>query len=678
MIKLPLNGKWTQPNDSSKLGSILYSKNINLDENGFLKLSPRSINIFDDSANTANLADEDFNYPTAFGRKSDGSFYLATTNEPFNISLSETTKTIAEDTSSDNPNLTFDSHGVWWQNRFYESTSTIVSYNTSGTWTASAITGLTSGVRHPLCVFKNRNQLCVGNGNVVKQYNTSHSGTTDLTIPSDFEVIGLAYNNYTMGIITRLGNDSEGQNQDSYFFAWDGSTGSADTGVSIGAYTAVCIFPYKSSFVIVNSVGQLLYWNGGGFDELAHFPIYVSQHRWGDLLNYLSYGDNIVVDGDTILFNLGFDLKNAGRYQEQYDVKTPSGVWCYDPEVGLYHRASPSLSKCYVLGVTQANVNTTTNIFTISATIPETGNPIVNTEGVVGGITQGKVYFIIKLSSTTFALAESKELAQAGVKVDVTSADTTNYFWAYDLVDYGTTFSTKSGAIALFDSSSNAYQDYIFGGRLLNTSLNSSIVLNMNVPFLENRGYFVTPKFYLDSKEEQIGKCIIKHRPLDINDAIVVKYKAKDKLRIPTIIPVASLTTDYLTWVSSYEATTTFDLTDIKTAFDNGEEMEIEFTAGCAAGLIIEIANITYVSGTYTLSFSENVMGVTNGGKSYFVIDNWTTSAIVTYDKQDSDGIYNFLIGDNSKAYQFKIELRGYQTTIEDIFFTNLTFKPIQ
>ena len=42
MIKLPINSEWSQTNKSDKFGSLAYTKNINLDEAGYIKLSPRT------------------------------------------------------------------------------------------------------------------------------------------------------------------------------------------------------------------------------------------------------------------------------------------------------------------------------------------------------------------------------------------------------------------------------------------------------------------------------------------------------------------------------------------------------------------------------------------------------------------------------------------------------------
>lgn len=669
MIKLPLNGNWTQENKSDRVGSLAWTKNINLDKKGYIKLSPRSVNIFDNSEDTTNVGDTNFNIPVALGRTSNGQFYLATTDEPFNINLANTAKTIAEDSASNNPNLNFQSHGAWFQNRFHESTDTTVGYNTAGTWTASAITGLTSGVRHYITTFASRNQICVSNGNVVKQYDTAYSNTTDLTIPSDFEITGLAYNNSRMAVITRLGNDSSGQNQESRFYLWDGASTGAISDAGVGAYATIAVKPYKTSFIILTSSGQLLYWNGGGFEELASFPFYFSELHWGDLLNHFAYGDNIVVDGDNILINVGFDLSGVSKKREEYLVSNPSGVWCYDPEIGLYHKYSPSLSRAYLHTITSGNINTTTNIFTTTSTIPNTGNPVIMPTNTISDLQIGQVYYVIKLSPTTFKLATSYDNAIIASAIDITSVSATNYLWLYDVRDYGISYYTSAGCVGLFDTTSSVYKDIIFGGRLLNTSLTAVSVLNMCVPQLENRGYAVTPKLFLNAKTETVESLVIKYAPLNTEDKIIVKVKDKDIFGIPTTTPNNS-SDDTLTWVTLTTATTTTDLSEVKTAFDAGEELELELTAGVGAGQMVKITNITESSGTYTLTIEEDIKGFVAGLKSYFSIDNWRYCGEVDSTNQQ-EGVFECPIGKAGKSLQFKIELRGYQTTVEDIFIKN-------
>lgn len=673
MIKLP-NTKWNQSNTSDKFGNIAYSKNINLDEDGYVSLSPRSVNLFDDSENTSGIGDTDFDIPVAFGRYSIGSFRLATKDEPFNIDISDISKTITEDSSSNNPNLNAMSHGIWWQNRFHESTDTAVYYNTTGTWTANAITGLTSGKRHYMEVFKNRNTLCVTNGNVIKQYDTSYAPSVDLTLPSDFEAIGLAYNNYQMAIITRLGSDSADQNSPSYFFVWDGSTTESGAGVSIGSASGVSVVPYKSTFVVLTSEGQLLQWNGGGFTELASFPFYISEKRLANIGQLFSYGQNMSVDGDIIYINFGINLSATGKKGEEFLIENPSGVWCYDPDVGLYHKYSPSNSRAYFHSVTQVNVDTSTDTVTTSVTIPNTGSPMIST-GDTGGITKGRIYYVIKVSSTTFKIADTYDNAMVGIAEDITSSNTINYFWLYDIIDYGSSFCDLPGDIVQWGTSRIVYRDVIWGAQIPTYNLDSKVAMFTAVPLLENRGHFVTSKIYPSQVSDIIQKVYIKHAPLDLNDKIVLKIKTRDYLGVPVSTPsFLSGSTSGVTWYSPSEGTTDADLSEAKALIDSGVELEIELTAGTGAGQMMQIVNITEESGTYGIELQEDIIGYTSGAKSLFVIDNWKTLGYVDYSTQ-KDGVYEFPCGESSASYQFKIELRGYKTKIQEIQINNQQFK---
>lgn len=677
MIKLPIENQWTQTNTSDKFGSLAYTKNINLDSEGYISLSHRSANIFDDTSETTNIADTNFSIPTAFGRTGVGYFYLSTTDEPFNITLSSSAKTITEDVSANSPNLNFMSHGCWWQNRFYESTDTAVSYNTGGTWTANAITGLTSGKRHTLAVFRNRRTLCVANGNEVKQYDTSHSETTKLTIPSDYEVVGMAYNNYRMGIVARLGSDSSGQNAESYFFAWDGSTTEAQTGIAIGAYNVVGLAPYGGTFVILTSAGELKIYNGGGFETLASFPFYSDDKTLGDLLNYITYGDSMVVDGDVVYIYVNFNLSSTGQKRTKHMPNNPAGVWCYDPKVGLYHRYSASNSRLYLHTITSGNVNTSTDIITTTATIPDTGNPVVLTNGGLGGIDSYKIYYVIKHSSTTFSVAESKTHAQSGVKIDITSADSSSALWMLDVLDYGVSFCNEtSGAIALYGTSAGIFTDIIFGGRLLATDSGNNYVLNSIISLFENRGYFVTPKIYSPGIKDIYQKVVIKHRPLDVEDAIIIKYRNKEYLNVPISTPNGLNSNTQFTWTSNDEGTTTADISEVKTLFDSGVEIECEFTSGIGAGQLVKVTSIDYGDGVYALGFAEQIVGATAGLRSDILLNNWTVCGTVNSANATVDGIYECRIDKPSKWVELKCELRGFKTTIEDLQIINETFKP--
>lgn len=328
MIRYPFQtgGKWTHPNSSDKSGAIAYSRNIDLGEEGYVKLSPRTVRLYGDSDNS------DFGLPFAIGRQNSQSFQIGTHSDAnFTIDVSEVQKTFTENSGSNEPTFTVNSHACWFAGLWHGSTATAVLSRAGGSsgsaaWT-SRITGLTPGKEHILEAFASRNELCVTNGNVVKQYDTSYANTTDLTIPSDFEATSLAYNNSRMAVGTRLNNDGTyGQNSEARLFVWNGTTNGAQSDAGVGSDAILFVHAYLSSFVLLNRAGELLYWNGGGFTRLAAFPFYFTEHIWNSAENTNILGRVFCeVDGDVIYINLGLRMNDFGRKAEEALSANPSG-----------------------------------------------------------------------------------------------------------------------------------------------------------------------------------------------------------------------------------------------------------------------------------------------------------------------------------------------------------------
>lgn len=686
MIKLPrdTNNVWSQPNTTDKFGSLWYTKNINLDEEGYIKLSPRSVQIFDEIANT------DFDVPVMFGRYGDGDYVIPTTDSVFNADISTAEITFTENTGTNNPASTARSHGIIWKGRILVSTDTTVLAkdveDSAGTTWDEEITSLTGSVRHYFIDFKSRIQLCVTNGNIVKQYSESggtYTNTIDLTIPADFELIGGAYNNNQVGFITRLGSDSIGQNQEAYFFIWRGDSTEADGGWGVGSEACIAICPYKSSFLILTKAGQLKYFNGGGFEDLASFPFYFTDRIWGGLLNLKGRGDLMMADGDIVYINLSLELEEFGRKEERHLPQAPSGVWCYDPALGakgsLYHRYSPSISQAYSFAVTDANVNLTTNVFTVSSgTIPSTGSIVryINATTVLTGLTLYKDYYLIKLTSSTFKLAETLEGANQGVAIDITAKGSgTNRFWMYDIIDYGQTYTVEAGAVALVGTTNMLNKDIIFGSDTITTAIANNANISLIVPELESRGYFVMPKIFSSEVTNTEQKLYIKHRPLKEGDSIIPKYRTRSIIGLPVTSPQFN-SSDEATWGDTNLLTTASNLSDAKTFFDTGGELELEIVAGAGGGVLTKIENITESSGTYTITTKDDVKGASLGLKSFFIIDHWKELPTIDSNSvNNNDGYAEIPIGTTGSWVQFKIEMRGVDVVIEEIQPINVPAK---
>lgn len=525
-------------------------------------------------------------------------------------------------------------------------------------------------------VFASRKQFCVTNGNVVKQYDTSYANTVDLTIDSDYEVVGLAYNGGKMGVITAIAESAAAGIKEAKFYEWTGDITSA-TGYGVESDRCVAIVPYKSSFAVLTRAGQLKYFNGGGFDDLAQLPFFVEDKLWSGSSNLTgSTGDVMWVDGDAIYINLGLILNEFGREKYQYMTNVPSGVWCYTPDNSLYNRWLPSMSKATAVIVTSANVNTTSNELTItSGTVPATGSiaRYMRTDGSeIGGLLEGYDYYVIKVSSTVFKLAETKDQAAAGDAIDITgTGGSNNNFYFYDLIDYGISMYETAGGLAAFQQTSLVSQDMLAGGRFDDTTLTGIDALCAPAPFLENRGWLILQKIFPNAEKATGQGITIKFRPLKENDKIIVKGRAINYLGLPISSPNTK-STSYLTWTGVKEAYTTSDLSAAVSALDAGHELELELLSGAGAGQMVKVMSITEdeTTGVFSIQLEEEVLGAQGGRKSNFCIDNWKVLDTITNSKND-EGEVRVDPDLTGKFLQYKIELRGSETTIEDILPDN-------
>lgn len=667
MIKIPGGDKKISiPQNSDLFGSVWYTRNINMDEEGYIKLSSRSVSV------GSELVDSSVGIPTAFGRNGQGIFYIVTADSAQKLAVNNSTLSFTQDTDSGFTSLGVQSHGRWWQNKwFFTVPASLYSKAPStGTWT-ERYTSLSSSYVHPVELFRSRNTFCIGNGNVVKQITTAYADDTALTIPADYEVNGLAYSNQLMAIATKLSNTAQGQNQEAYLFIWDGATTAANQSYPVGSDLIVAITAYKSSFVLLTRAGELKYFNGGGFQNLATLPYYYLDLIWGDMQNRDAWGDILKVEGDVIYINIGNELEPFGQKNENRVTNHVGGILCYDPKVGLYNRYTPSISPANLVNVPQANVNTTTSTFTKNAgTLYETGNPIKYIDNDIFELMTNKVYYIINLDGTSFKLALTKQDAIDGNFVTFTTTGGTNsHFLHLNLLDYGQSTFGNSGAVVLMGTTQRVYDHLIFGATLYDYDSTSTYdTVCITVPEFSNRGIIVTPKITSQGVDDFNQKVYVKHRPLAIGDRILVKHKDMDVLGLPVSTTQSSHTG--CSWTSTTTFTTTSDLHE---ALAYTGEMDCEIISGAGAGQTSTIVSITYLSGTYTVTLEDALDGVQSGYVSDVIIDNWKKDASIV---DDGTTYREVPIGTRSKSIKLKVELEGVETTIEEIQFINKGDKP--
>ena len=666
--------RFSVTNTSDLSGNIWFTKNINFDEDGYIKLSSRSV------ALQTEVDDTDFDVPTSFGRTSISSFLTTTGDRPWILNYSTSGGlTSQEDTDTGTPGgMGFGSWGTWFQNKWHVTTDGALFYKTASTWTNAYSSSFTSGVPHPIEVFRNRQTILIGNGNLVKQLNTSYAVSTlaQLTIPEGYTILSIKYSNNKVGIITKLSSAASEQNQEAYFFTWDGISSEASGGFPVGSDSIISMSPYKSSWIILTRTGQTLFFNGGGFTELTSLPYYATGSIPGDSASRLALGDAMQVEGDVVYMNVHNNLSKFGKYQETYLENFPAGIHCYDPKVGLYNRYSPSISRLRTATVAQASVNTTTGLLTAgSAVVPDTGNPVLymhNPDTLIGGLNTGTIYYVIRVTTSSFKLAESKEDAMNAVWITPTSqGDTTNYFAFLDMKDYGISYSDgRSGAVGMVSNSSDVADHLIYGGEYwdYNSSTANGVVC-LTVPYFENIGYFVTPKLESGDIEDTYKKGFIKYKPLDEYDSITIKIKMDDYLDVPVTSPQRNNLNTVANWTSATTFTTTASIAHIKTLVDNGVEIECEITVGAGAGQMSKITSITGTT-TFTVTVADEIVGAASGSVSGFIMNNWKTLEVIT--NSHPKNWKEFTIGRTAhKSVKLKVILKGVGVTVEQLKVVN-------
>lgn len=660
MIKIPQSNKiFSITNESDQSGNIWYTKNVSFDEQGYIKLNPRSVAIY------SSASDANFGVVASFGRyQTSYQYFLGDAGTlPYKSNLAPTTFATTVDADAGVPTTGSNAgRGVFWQNRWYMSGVDQVYWKniTTGAWTSLGLT-LTSNLRIPLCVFRNLNSLCVGNGNTVQLIDTAHGLTRTLTIPADYAVVSISYVNNKVCIVTRLSSASLHQNQEAYVFVWDGSTVSSSVGYATGSDEIKGVVAYKNSFAILTRKGELLSFNGGGFIQFAILPFYINQ-RFATLGDTI--GDIMVVEGEKIYLNTTGQLSAMGIKQQSFLQNYNGGIWCYDPKIGLYHCYSPSSSLVSSITVTSANINITTNVFTSTVgTLPPSGCPVKTISGSPGGLTVGYVYYIIRIDSTHFKLATTRQNAIDGVAIDITSTGSANnYFLALDLIDYGQSLYPFAGGLAISDSLDFTYGKMLMSSELYNAGGSAIDYAQLIVNEFDNIGYAVTPRLSSGAIEDQYQKVFIKYSPLKSNDVITVKCKYENILGLPVSTPQAG---GSILWVTPTQFTTTTDFSEAYTYLQTtGNEIECEIINGAGAGQLSKVSSITLDTGIYTINLTDSIEGVAVSNVSNVILDNWKTLGTIT--SSDLLGYKEFPIEIPTKWVKIKNIVKGTNIIIEE------------
>lgn len=659
-----------QTNKDDLTGEVYITKNINLDSAGYIELSSPAVAIM--------TTDDDADFNAVDSMFQNAGNVWVNSHDPF-VGSSLGTSTLTNRSGDTNPPLSgFEEAGVYFNGTDVISNDANIRYRSaSTTWTTVSLS-LDSNFPTSMAVFGATSGLMVGNSNIVKLINQSWATAVTLTLPVDYAVTSLSANGDTGYIATRHKAGGEG-----LLFVWNGTATSANGSYAFGGTELYSIKEYGSSICGVNSLGQLLRFNGGGFDELAPLPVYYIGSDWSDDSNdHARVSDKgLSVDGSLIYIRLDPTMWSN---KETYKYNFVGGLWCYDPDVGLYCKYTPSYTRLSKEAIATGDVNTTTNVITLdSISAPITGTPMVyNASGStrLAPLRECTCYYVIKLTSSTIKVATSYANAIAGTAIDLTSTgNSSQEVIFYTTNDYGWTYAGDRGSTLVLNTqaySSNYADRVIMTAELWAKQdiTTQKSVLNVIQPNLYNRGYFVTPKLSSPNIQDVYKNITVKFNPLGDDDSILIKYRTVEK----DALEVASFEAQDSrggTWTSTTTFTSILDMSDVV----EGEEIEI--VGGVGAGLLAHVSSISEAGGTYTVTLDEGFAWAVSGDKFYFVSTNF--KRLLTIDSSTKTAPEQYaevptISSDNKGTFlQLKVELRGINTTVTELQVPNASFKKV-
>lgn len=368
MIKIPNETKqFSQPNDSTVLGNIGWSLGLDLTSNkGRIRVGDRTFMTY----STADDADFD-EAPTKFVSYKNGNtdriWMIGASAMWYNSGNADDTFT--QDATASTPTVNTDSDMALFNGAIYvmASNGDVVKYN--GTWSTVSTAVDASGV---FCQFANRlygTQLdsqvfSINTSDVVVEASGTPNGVAYTLQLSSFGVGGSGANTITsmvasstriwIGTMDRSDSDKT-TGRTCNIFEWDGASTQPNNVYKIDSLGIMAMIIKDDIPYAVDADGRLLKYNGGSFVEVARLPIKPYQYLYNPYGTpdqaFMSPHGITIRDGRILILISGY-LETTSLVNE----KTPSGVWEYDENIGLYHKHA--ITATTVDATTEYNQNT--------------------------------------------------------------------------------------------------------------------------------------------------------------------------------------------------------------------------------------------------------------------------------------------------------------------------------
>ena len=332
------------------LGDISSSFNLDLTSNyGAIRTTGMKLV-------TSNATQTDLDVPVSF-QFYNGSYYALCDDFVFrggdvmSDAFQKDTRTNAPDGE---PNDARDDMKVF-NGSLYVSSSTEVFKLTGSTWSSPVTTGITSSV-HLLEAWEDRLYITNG-GTKVFSINTSDvisatgTATFDTKLNNDewaITMIKASSSSLWIGLLNY-------KNGEGLVYQWDGETENTYTNLykvpnGVAAGVIKDNIPY-----IMDFSGKLLAFSGGSFQEVGRLFKEKKQLFYGssDSNNdrFMHPNGMSITPNNTIKFLISNQLNNVTDFRA-YENDIPSGIYEYDPQIGIYHNYSPSYSAVNTTTVT--------------------------------------------------------------------------------------------------------------------------------------------------------------------------------------------------------------------------------------------------------------------------------------------------------------------------------------
>jgi hypothetical protein len=661
MINIPetTTKRWVQANSSDLLGNIWYTKNISFDNVGYLSLSNSPRTIYNEALSG------DFDNVNGIEYYS-SSFYATTWNKMWSINIRPLIELPTIGVST--PSGDIEGSMCYFGDDLVVVQDTDVDYKPAGDWVDTNIS-LTSSGQHDSVHFLSQNALAIADVNTVKLYAAQISATptliTTLTIPEHFEITKMEYLNQYLYIGTKNKNSGKAA-----LFVWNGSGTGASQVYEVTTPHIQSLCAHNNSIYILESNGAISRFNGSGFTQVAALPIfYVGGFTSGSSVSI--YKGVMQSNGRVIYINFSDSTNSTRRILNQ-----PDGIWCYDENIGLYHKYSNTLSQVVQDTIGTADVNTTTSVIKVTAA-PVTGTEVYyeNDGGTsIAGLTTRTKYFVIKVDATSIKLATTKANALAGTAISLTgTGNITQSLIFFPNIDYGAFYVRRPTYVRpmnRIETDAPMYGTDIFWSTEVNkgdSETTNWATLQCTSTGVESRGYFVTSKILSNDVTDYWKTFVIKYQPMQSElDKIIVKYRTQDD---------GKEFIDERSWDITWTSTSTFTSTETGWA-DASAGDEVEILIGAGAGLIAHISTITESSGTYTVTLDETYDNYASGDLAVAIFRNWKKLCTIT--SSETNGYTKLELGNkiNGKFIQFKIELRGIGVKIEELSVDDVKFLP--